>query len=82
MLTIPGRPVRTCEGWSRRELLRVGGAGLCRAALCRTPAAGSLCPSGLRSRALWSAGMDAGVVHLLRPALSQLQLPYRLFHRL
>src|SRR5467141_3317602 len=28
MLTIPGRPVRTCEGWSRRELLRVGGAGL------------------------------------------------------
>src|SRR5439155_3112286 len=28
MLTIPGHPVRTCEGWSRRELLRVGGAGL------------------------------------------------------
>src|SRR3979411_2083932 len=28
MLTIPGRPVRTGEGWSRRELLRVGGAGL------------------------------------------------------
>ena len=28
MLTIPGRPVRTCEGLSRRELLRVGGAGL------------------------------------------------------
>ena len=28
MLTIPGRPVRTCEGVSRRELLRVGGAGL------------------------------------------------------
>src|SRR5579859_7668208 len=28
MLTIPGRPVRTCEGWSRRELMRVGGAGL------------------------------------------------------
>src|SRR5207248_2996917 len=28
MLTIPGHPIRTCEGWSRRELLRVGGAGL------------------------------------------------------
>ena len=28
MLTIPGRPVRTCEGWSRRELMRIGGAGL------------------------------------------------------
>src|SRR5579883_2655170 len=28
MLTIPGRPVRTCEGYSRRELMRIGGAGL------------------------------------------------------
>jgi hypothetical protein len=28
MLSIPGRPVRTCDGVSRRELLRVGGAAL------------------------------------------------------
>src|SRR3954452_20225863 len=28
MLCIPGRPGRTCDGVSRRELLRVGGAGL------------------------------------------------------
>ncbi|MBI1898797.1 MAG: DUF1501 domain-containing protein [Acidobacteria bacterium] len=28
MLSIPGRPGRTCDGYSRRELLRVGGAGL------------------------------------------------------
>ena len=28
MLSIPGRPVRTCEGYSRRDLLRVGGASL------------------------------------------------------
>ncbi len=28
MLSIPGRPVRNCDGVSRRELLRVGGAGL------------------------------------------------------
>ncbi len=28
MLSIPGRPVRTCEGVSRRELMRIGGAGL------------------------------------------------------
>src|SRR5690349_16835564 len=27
MLTIPGRPIRTCEGLSRREWLRVGGLG-------------------------------------------------------
>ena len=28
MLSIPGQPGRTCDGWSRRELLRVGGAGI------------------------------------------------------
>ena len=28
MLSIPGRPVRTCEGVNRRELIRVGGASL------------------------------------------------------
>jgi hypothetical protein len=28
MLSIPGRPGRTCDGWSRRELLRVGGLSL------------------------------------------------------
>ncbi len=28
MLSIPGRPGRNCDGWSRRELLRVGGLSL------------------------------------------------------
>src|SRR6266700_620602 len=28
MLSIPGKPGSTCDGFSRRELLRVGGAGL------------------------------------------------------
>src|SRR5882672_2452323 len=28
MLSIPGQPGSTCDGFSRRELLRVGGAGL------------------------------------------------------
>src|SRR4051812_36512489 len=28
MLSIPGQPGATCDGWSRREFLRVGGAGL------------------------------------------------------
>jgi uncharacterized protein (DUF1501 family) len=28
MLSIPGKPGSTCDGWSRREFLRVGGAGL------------------------------------------------------
>src|SRR5438093_169301 len=28
MLSIPGFPGRTCDGWSRREFLRVGGAGI------------------------------------------------------
>src|SRR5881397_1991000 len=28
MLSIPGKPGCTCDGWSRREFMRVGGAGL------------------------------------------------------
>ena len=28
MLTIPGRPVRTCEGYSRRDFINVGAASL------------------------------------------------------
>jgi len=28
MLSIPGKPGYTCDGWSRREFMRVGGAGL------------------------------------------------------
>ncbi len=28
MLSIPGKPGRTCDGWSRRELIRAGGIGL------------------------------------------------------
>src|SRR5437773_11644121 len=28
MLSIPGNPGSTCDGWSRREFIRVGGAGL------------------------------------------------------
>ena len=28
MLSIPGQPGSTCDGFSRRELIRVGGAGL------------------------------------------------------
>ena len=28
MLYLPGRPVRSCDGVSRRELLRAGGLGL------------------------------------------------------
>ncbi len=28
MISIPGQPGSTCDGWSRREFLRVGGAGM------------------------------------------------------
>src|SRR5213594_1430140 len=28
MLSIPGKPGTTCDGWSRREFMRVGGAGV------------------------------------------------------
>jgi len=28
MISIPGKPGSTCDGFSRREFLRVGGAGM------------------------------------------------------
>src|SRR5678816_4940770 len=28
MISIPGQPGSTCDGWSRREFLRIGGAGM------------------------------------------------------
>lgn len=55
MLTIPGGPIRTCEGWTRRDWLRVGGLGL---ASC-----GGLGLPGLwqgRARAADSATRGAG----------------------
>ena len=28
MISIPGKPGSTCDGWSRREFLRIGGMGM------------------------------------------------------
>src|SRR5262245_23858066 len=42
MLNIVGRPRRTCDGWSRRQILQAGGAGLFGLSLPKLLAAESL----------------------------------------
>src|SRR5690349_19963065 len=54
MLSIPGRPGATCDGVSRRELLRVGGAGLFGlnlASLLQIEALGQTAPADASKRA-------------------------------
>src|SRR5436305_9540525 len=51
MLSIPGKPGATCDGMSRREMLRVGGAGLLGISLANLLAAeerGQQAPSSSR----------------------------------
>src|SRR6267143_4007473 len=54
MLSIPGQPGCTCDGWSRREFMRVGGAGLFGLALgdvLRLQAASESLPDAAKAKA-------------------------------
>src|SRR2546422_6789208 len=54
MLLIPGQPGCTCDGWSRREFMRVGGAGLFGLALgdvLRLQAASESLPDAAKAKA-------------------------------
>ncbi|HEY8750786.1 MAG TPA: DUF1501 domain-containing protein [Tepidisphaeraceae bacterium] len=58
MLSIPGQPGATCDGMSRRELLRVGGAGLLGLSLSNIlalEARGQTAPKGKKSAGFGSA---------------------------
>jgi uncharacterized protein (DUF1501 family) len=58
MLSIPGQPGATCDGISRRELLRVGGAGLLGVSLSNIlalEARGQTAPKGKKSAGFGSA---------------------------
>src|SRR3954462_12393626 len=58
MLSIPGRPGATCDGVSRRELLRVGGAGLLGVSLSNLlalQARGDVAPQGKKRAGFGSA---------------------------
>src|SRR3954467_4479720 len=61
MLSIPGKPGATCDGFSRRELLRVGGAGLLGVTLanllrCESAARAADGATGASAAAAGSAG--------------------------
>src|SRR6266511_1502471 len=54
MLSIPGKPGYTCDGWSRREFIRVGGAGVLGVALgdiLRLQAASESLPDAAKAKA-------------------------------
>ena len=56
MISIPGQPGSTCDGWSRREFLRVGGAGLLGISLAdilRLQANASSSPQAVKSKSGW-----------------------------
>src|SRR4029077_19008898 len=58
MLSIPGQPGATCDGISRRELLRVGGAGLLGVSLSNLlalEARGQAAPQGKKRAGFGSA---------------------------
>ncbi len=49
MLNIVGRPRKVCDGWTRREILQAGGAGLLGLSLPKLLAAESQQPAGARA---------------------------------
>src|SRR4029450_246620 len=67
MLSIPGTPGSTCDGFSRRELMRVGGAGLFGLSLPQVPAlqarAGEA-PKDGKSRSGWGKAKSVILIFL------------------
>lgn len=56
MISIPGQPGSTCDGWSRREFLRIGGAGLFGLSLAdilALQAQGSVAPTDPKQKGGW-----------------------------
>ncbi len=67
MISIPGQPGSTCDGFSRREFLRVGGAGILGISLAdilRLEARGSVPPSDPRLRGGWGKAKSVIFVFL------------------
>ena len=67
MLSIPGKPGSTCDGFSRREFLRVGGAGLFGLSLgdiFRLQALASTTPDAVKAKAGWGNAKSVIMVFL------------------
>src|SRR5690348_546309 len=67
MLSIPGTSGSTCDGWSRREFMRVGGAGLFGLTLgdiLRLQAASESAPDTTKSKAGWGGAKSVVLIFL------------------
>lgn len=67
MLSIPGVPGSTCDGWSRREFMRVGGAGLLGLALgdvLRLQALADPSPDSAKGKAGWGKAKSVILIFL------------------
>src|SRR5438876_2980184 len=68
MLSIPGKPGCTCDGWSRREFIRVGGAGLFGVSLGDVlklqALAAESAPEAARSKAGWGKAKSVILLYL------------------
>src|SRR4026209_730163 len=67
MISIPGKPGSTCDGFSRREFLRVGGAGIMGISLAdilRLQAAASTAPDAAKAKHGWGQAKSVILVFL------------------
>src|SRR5262249_4133541 len=67
MISIPGQPGSTCDGWSRREFLRVGGAsllGLSLADILRLQAHADSAPSDPKLKSVWDNAKSVILIFL------------------
>src|SRR5688500_15821461 len=67
MISIPGKPGSTCDGFSRREFLRVGGAGVLGISLAdimRLQAAASTAPDAAKTKHGWGKAKSVILVFL------------------
>jgi uncharacterized protein (DUF1501 family) len=67
MISIPGKPGSTCDGFSRREFLRVGGAGIMGISLAdilRLQAAASTAPDAAKAKHGWGKAKSVILVFL------------------
>src|SRR6476619_3734148 len=67
MLSIPGETGFTCDGWSRREFLRVGGAGILGLALgdiMRLQALGAAEPDSAKGKVGWGQAKSVILIFL------------------
>src|ERR1051325_1040285 len=67
MISIPGQPGSTCDGWSRREFLRIGGAGMLGISLAdilRLQANAAAIPDAVKSKHGWGNAKSVIMIFL------------------